>query len=869
MNTKSAFCLLLSLFFMMLNSCIDMRKKGSSAENRAFNGVYTKEYLNRVAFPLGGIGAGMVCLDGNGAFSHVSVRNKPDVLNAPFVFAALSVKGYDHGAKILEGPVQAWKIFGNPESGNGSDIFGCPRFENASFSARFPFGTVTLTDPDMPLNVSITGWSPFIPTDADNSSLPVGALEYTFENTTGKTLEAVFSFHSENFMRIEIPSEWGGMYVGKDSVMQLDNGFILEQSCFPDKPQYKGEFAIFTDEPEAVVDYCWFRGGWFDSRTFLWNYVQHGLTPSNPVSPGATGASLYVPVHIGPKASRTVRILLAWYVPHSDIRIGTEPDVATKAVIPENTVCVSGSGCCSSAASSNYEPWYSGKFKDVAAVTKYWRTNYQELKNKTELFTSAFYQSELPPEVLEAVSANLTILKSPTVLRQKDGRLWAWEGCHDQSGCCNGSCTHVWNYAQAIPHLFPSLERTLRETEFLVDQNASGHQNFRANLPIRPTHHDFYAAADGQLGGIMKTYRDWRIYGDTEWLKKIWPAVKSSMDYCIQHWDPRSTGTVEEPHHNTYDIEFWGPDGMCTSFFLGALTAFIEMANTMGEETVIYRELLEKGKKYMESALYNGEYFIQQVKWEGLNASDPVEASKNSIGAGYSPEALEVLKKEGPKYQYGTGCLSDGVLGCWMARVCGLGEFLDPEKVESHLKAVHKYNLQQDLSGHVNPQRAGFAYGHEGGLLLCTWPKGGQPTLPFVYSNEVWTGIEYQVAAHLMLTGHVKEGLEIVQTCRKRYNGRIRNPFNEYECGHWYARALSSYSLLQGLTGLQYDAVDRTLYVDSRLGNNFKCFLCTETGFGIAGLNNGKPYIDVKYGYIDAKNADVSGKKMPLETIRQ
>jgi uncharacterized protein (DUF608 family) len=843
---------------ILFAGCSDNKNGSQSNRSHIFNGEYAGDNLNRVAFPIGGIGSGMICLDGNGAFSEVSLRNKPDVYNSPFLFAALSVKGIENGAKILEGPVQSWKIFGSPGTAGGGSIFGCPRFENASFSTRFPFGTVTLTDSDMPVNVDITGWSPFIPGDADNSSLPAGGLEYTFKNTGNKDLEAVFSFNSENFMRVQVPSEWGGQYVGRDSILEMDNGFILEQPCFPDKPQYKGEFAVFTDAPSAVVDHCWFRGDWFDGRTILWNNIEKGTMPSNPVSAGAKGASVYVPFTLKPNESKTIKVYVAWYVPHSDVQAGSDPAPAAAAKKP--SACKAGSSCCEEIASKYYEPWYSGKFMNVKEVAKYWRTQYADLKGKTELFTNAFYNSDLPPEVMEAVAANLSILKSPTVLRQKDGKLWAWEGCHDQNGCCNGSCTHVWNYAQAVPHLFPSLERTLRETEFLVDQNDDGHQNFRANLPIRPVMHDWHAAADGQLGGIMKIYREWRISGNTEWLKSLWPAVKTSMDFCIRQWDPRNTGTIEEPHHNTYDIEFWGPDPLCTSFYMGALTAFIELSGAMGEDASVYKDLLAKGSAQMGSSLYNGEYFFQQVKWTGLSAKSPLEAK--TFGSAYSPEALEIFNREGPKYQYGTGCLSDGVLGFWEARMCGMGNIMDDQKVQNHLMSVYKYNFRKDLSDHVNPQRAGYAYGKEGGLILCSWPKGGQPALPFVYSNEVWTGIEYQVASHLILEGHVSEGLEIVRTCRQRYDGRIRNPFDEYECGHWYARAMASYGLIQSLTGLQYDAVDKQLKIDSRIGNNFKCFISTETGFGLAGLKNGKPFIDVKYGFIDVKSVAISGKLM-------
>ena len=861
MKKKSLLPWLIPVIFLF-TGCPDQKTGSQSNRAHSFNGEYAGDYLNRVAFPIGGIGSGMICLEGTGAFSHVSLRNKPDILNSPFLFAAISIKGLKNGAKILEGPVQSWKIFGNPGTGGGSSVFGCPRFENAGFSARFPFGTVNLTDSDMPVDVAITGWSPFIPGDADNSSLPVGGIEYTFKNTGGKDLEAVFSFNSENFMRVQIPSEWGGQYVGKDSIMEIDNGFILEQPCFPDKPHYKGEFAVFTDAPSATVDHCWFRGEWFDSRTILWDNIEKGNMPSNPVSAGAKGASVYVPFTLKPGESKTIKVFFAWYVPHSDVRAGNDPENAAVVAVKKPSACKPGSSCCEEIASRYYEPWYSGKFKDVKDVAKYWRTQYDDLKGKTELFTNAFYSSDLPPEVKEAIAANLTILKSPTVLRQKDGKLWAWEGCHDQNGCCNGSCTHVWNYAQAVPHLFPSLERTLRETEFMVDQNVDGHQTFRANLPIRQTTHEWFAAADGQLGGIMKIYREWRISGNTEWLKTLWPAVKTSMNFCIRQWDPRNTGTIEEPHHNTYDIEFWGPDPLCTGFYMGALTAFIKMSESMGEDAGRYKELLSKATTQMGTTLYNGEYFIQQVKWNGLTAKNPMEEAQKSLGTTYSKEALEIFNREGPKYQYGSGCLSDGVLGFWEARMCGMGNIMDDQKVQSHLLSVYKYNLRADLSDHVNPQRAGYAYGKEGGLILCSWPKGGQPALPFVYSNEVWTGIEYQVASHLILEGHVKEGLDIVKICRQRYDGRIRNPFDEYECGHWYARAMSSYGLIQSLTGLQYDALEKQLTIDSKIGNDFKCFIATETGFGLAGLKKGKPFVDVKYGLIDVKSVIVSGKLM-------
>jgi len=813
--------------------------------------IYTGTNVDHIAFPIGGIGAGMFCLEGTGAISHMSVRNNPDIFNEPAVFAAIAIKGYTNSARVLEGPVPGWKKFGQLGAARGDEgsTFGLARFRGASFKARFPFGEVTLKDPVLPLAVNIKGWSPFIPTDADNSSLPVGALEYRFSNTGSKVLEYVFSYNARNFMAFS-DDDAKGAAIGANHIKQTRNGFILSQDGTLKNPEQQGDFAVWVDE-QASVDHCWFRGEWFDPLSMAWNKVGKMDTAAvAPVGKDAPGASLYVSFRLKPGESKTIRVLMAWYVPNSNLRIGNPVAKTTDSVVRDQSKDL---------PSAYHKPWYSSRFANINDVVAYWTNHYTDLEKNTGLFTTAFYKNTLPAEVTEAISANLTILKSPTVLRQYDGRFWAWEGCNDRDGSCAGSCTHVWNYAQALSHLFPSLERSLRQTEFGEDQNADGHQQFRAALPIRPLAHDFYAASDGQLGGIMKTYRDWRISGDDAWLRSLYPKLKLSLGYCIQTWDPRHHGTLEEPHHNTYDIEFWGADPMCTGFYLGALEAMIKMGDYFHEDTGLYKDLLEKGKAFMEQHLFNGEYFVQHIQWTGLTAADPVEFAKNSNdgGGAYSPEAEALLEKEGPKYQYGNGCLSDGMIGAWMARVCGLPQPIDTAKIKSHLSAVYRYNEKKDLSNFSNPQRAAYALGNEGGLLLCTWPRGGNLSLPFVYSNEVWTGIEYEVASHLMFMGKVKEGLDIVRTARSRYSGSVRNPFDEYECGHWYARAMSSYAMLEALTGVRYDAVEKTLYVDSKVGD-FTSFLSTATGFGNVVYQNGKASVRVAYGSIDVQHIVIS-----------
>ena len=797
-----------------------------------FNTVYTGSRLDHIAFPLGGIGAGMVCVEGSGAMSHVSLRHTPDVHHEPYVYSAVSIVGRPDLARVLEGPVPRWKIRARGGGGGGSHTtYGLPRFPDATFRARFPFATITLADPEHPLGVEINAWSPFSPGNADGSSLPAAALEYNITNHTEESIDFVFSYNAKNFMA----------QAGADArVTSRGGGFVFSSDACDQRPWTRGDYAATVDHPSAQVNAAWFRGGWFDAATMAWRDVSNAAcyTKSPPDTGNPTpGATIFVPLTLAAGETQTVTVRLCWYVPASTYRFCSAAGSAQADI----------TGNCAT-ADDHHRAWYTAQFEDIHAVNDFWRAHYAALRHDADRFRRCFYDTTLPPEVIEAVAANLTILKSPTVLRQTDGRLWCFEGCVDDTGCCAGSCTHVWNYAQALPHLFPDLERTLRATEFGESQDNAGHQQFRSSLPIQPTQHDFHAAADGQLGGILKIHREWRISGNTKWLEELWPRVRMSLDYCIRTWDPQRRGIVEEPHHNSYDIEFWGPDSMCCSFYVAALAAAVAMGRALGDDVDTYDALRQKGRVYLEQALFNGDYFFQDVH---RDKAAPDVVSHNAVDwKAQSPEAAALVEQDGPHYQYGSGCLADGIIGSWMAFVCGLDDVLDATKVASHLRSVHRHNLQSDLVRHANPQRPTFAMGHDGGLLLCTWPRGDKPSLPFVYSDEAWTGIEYQVASHLMAMGHIAEGLEIVRLCRRRYDGTSRNPFDEYECGHWYARAMASYAMLQGLTGARYDAVDATLYLSPRIEGDFRSFLATATGYGTVGVRGGEPFFEICHGEV-------------------
>ena len=792
--------------------------------------TFLGQNLLQIAMPLGGIGAGCICLNGYGGLQDFSIRHAPAVSAGPDRHAALDAAfallhlPEQQTTRLVEGPFPPEKIYNlglKSQGYNGGGFEGLPRFRHCTFTGEYPFGFVDLTDPDLPLSVKITGFNPFIPLDDVNSGIPCAILEYTLRNHSDKTVPYQFSYHLSHL------AQKGAEADARSEVIPGMGVFFANAA--PMLSTAYGSAALGVLNAKPLVKGRWFRGGWFDAISSLWREVSIGhFNAAEGFRPDGrqarTGGSVLVAGELAPGESVTYPVVITWYF----------PNLTESSVVAANL-------SQSTDHSHTWHPFYFSRWKDARDVLSYVATHYASLRSRTVAFHDALFTSTLPPVVLDAISANLAILKSPTVLRYKNGDVWGWEGCFCDQGCCPGSCTHVWNYAQSLPHLFPALERSLRNRELMDSMDDRGHINFRASPPELETRHDFHAAADGQLGGIIKLYRDWQISGDRDWLQRMYPLAKRSLDFCIEQWDPRHTGLLEEPHHNTYDIEFWGPDGLCTSFYIGALSAMAALAQDAGhpEDVEFYAQLAERGAHRIEEVLFNGEYYEQKVMVDGLRDTSFSDRLAQ-MGDPPTDEDL-LLRAEGPKYQIGSGCLSDGVFGAWLSSLSGVESPQSRDSIRSHLRAIFRYNFRPSLWSHANPQRPGYALGDEPGLLLCTWPRGEKPTLPFVYSDEVWTGIEYQVASHMIAEGMLDEGLTIVEAARSRYDGRTRNPWNEYECGSYYARAMASYALMIALSGFRYSAPTRTLYLAPKVEvDAFRCFFSTASGWGTLALSAGQ-----------------------------
>jgi uncharacterized protein (DUF608 family) len=752
----------------------------------------------QVAFPIGGIGTGTVSIGGRGDLRDWEIFNHPGKGKLlPMTFFAIWAQREEDRpvTKVLEGPIQP------PYTGShGFDrrmVPGLPRLRDALFHGEYPFAWVHFDDPDLPVKVSMEAFNPFIPLNDRDSGIPVAIIRYHVENISDKPVRISIIGSLMNAIGYnghgQIGGPGGGWFGGNLNSFRRDGrlvGLMMTSSKYPEDDPAFGSMALTSWwEDETTHTPRWSRAGWFDELQQFWDdFTEDGRLEPLPEEPSPEGrtdvGSFGLLKTLLPGESAPLTFAISWYFPVRVNEWNREEAVRGKPL----------------------RNFYATIFQDAWHVAKYTFENLERLESETRKFHRALFESTLPPYVLDAVSSQASIIRTNTCFRTDDGKFHAFEGCSEEVGCCPMNCTHVWNYEQALAYLFPQLERTMRETDFLFNTDKEGHMAFRTLVPLGLARWGFKPAADGQMGCIMKLYREWQLSGDDEFLRKLWPAAKRALEFAWKGWDADRDGMMEGEQHNTYDIEFYGPNPMMGTLYLGALLAGAKMAEAMGEKEKAkeYLNLFEKGRRKLDDLLWNGEYYVQKHE--------------------------EVMTR---KYQFGEGCLSDQMLGQWFAHVVGLGYLLPPERVKSAISSVYRYNFKEDLFNHSNCQRT-YALQDEKGLLLCSWPHGGRPPFPFPYSDEVWTGIEYQVAAHLIYEGMLLEGLSIVKAVRDRYDGERRNPWNEIECGDHYARAMSSWSMLLALSGYTYSAPQKAICFAPRFRpHNFRSIWTTGSGWGV------------------------------------
>lgn len=839
---KSAYSLVFLFICIFINLTCTTEKTGEKLSERI---VYTGDSLRHILFPVGGIGTGNILLGGRGEIHEIEIFGKPslDELRPYMTFFCIRAKPNNQKPVFRISERELHNNFPNPFGVPRQQLAGMPRFREAQFSGTYPFAHISFIDKKFPLKVSLEAFNPLIPLDVDNSSLPVAVFYWNIKNEQPHAVDVSLCFNMANMLNPADVS--GSRTLGGTTNKYVESGNIkgIFMDCDLDTMSGNyGNMAMFTTWPETDFQTHWYRGNWWDNaHVFYDDFMSDGrLDVVDDTSASHEGladvASLLVHLELSPGEERKIPFYLAWYVPHR------KPEASMALGHDE-------------ALNSNIRNYYSNQFRHAVDVAEYVVRNEDYLYQTSRKYVNLIEKSTFPEYVKDAATANAAGLKTNLLLRDSFGNVHAFEGLGNNFGCCPGNCTHVWNYAQTMASLFPSLEQNVREIAFMHDTHENGYQNFRTPFPIG----NYYfrnVAADGQMGNIVRVYREWKLSGDTEWLKKLWPKVKLALEFAWKGageyadeypwtaqykipWDPGKEGVLRGDQHNTYDINFFGPNMMTGSCYLAAIKACAEMADYLGEQekAAEYREIYESGKKKYQDLLWNGEYYEQKIEViDGVEIPKRLQSPPDENG--------DVL----PKYQYGRGCLSDQLLGQYIAHVSGLGYILPEKYVKQAMKSVFSYNFIRQFREYTNVQRV-YALNGESGLVACTWPKGDRPLLPFVYANETWTGIEYQAAASMIYSGLTDEGLAVTKAVRERYRGYNRNPWGEIESGRYYARAMASWSVMPALSGFYYDGVEHTMGFNPQIKkNDFFTFWSCGSGWGSFRKNHESMKLKVEYG---------------------
>ncbi|HVW61541.1 MAG TPA: GH116 family glycosyl hydrolase [Puia sp.] len=788
---------------------------------------YRGKELATIGMPCGGIAAGQLCVRGDGTFADWWICNnayntgygKDSLMNfktalGPWkvcyqTFRPASYIDQGFSVKITQdGRAQERRL----------DSSG---FDDISFFGEYPIANIKYADKKkaFPLEIGMEVFSPFIPLDARSSATPGTVIRYTMKNTTGKPMDIDIRGWLQNLVCLDLKDSLTGARrnrIVKDGgltsvYMDLADPGFVDHRTFPARHPYMGNLSLTVLDNNGYGDADYVLQGTHAS-------VSEKTAPANEKLDGAVGSRF----RLGAGERKTVVFLLTWYFPnrpsyfYGDDVTQVIPNDWNEALPFKGTTILG----------NMYANWFSDS-RDVAV---WLGNNLQRLSGETHKFHDSYYDStSLPYWLKQRLMMPVSTLATETCQWWANDKFWAWEGV----GSCVGTCTHVWNYEQALARLFPELERNIREkTDFSTSFQQDG------SILARNGWGD--VLIDGHAGAILKAYREDLFSPDGLFLSRNWPRIRKAMEYLISQ-DENEDGLIERQQANTYDIAFYGANTYVGGLYLAALKAGARMAAIMGDTVSrdCWTAIFEKGSSGSVQRLWNGYYFRQEVDL-----------------------------KAHPKYQYADGCLSDQLFGQTWSDLLGLGYLYPGSNVKTALASIWKYNWAPDvgLQNRRHPPERVYADPGEAGLLVCTWPFSHHMGEDGVrYRDEVWTGIEYQVATAMIYEGMVNEGLSIVKAVHDRYDGTRHNPWNEIECGDHYARAMASWGALMALEDYSYDGPRKVLGFHPRVqSGNFRGFFTAARGWGIIGQqrqNGGQVNtVDLRYGKLSLSTLEVSVK---------
>ncbi len=740
--------------------------------------LYRGDELRRIGMPIGGICAGQLYLGGDGKLWRWDIFNQ----------TGNGIEESD-GRKYANPPdasaplEQGFAVRVTTRGQSQVRTLDRGGFPGVSFCGEYPIGFVEYRDDAFPLSISLEAFSPFIPLNAAESSLPATILQYTVRNRGNTPADVELLGWLQNAVCLYSAKAGSGFH--DNQVVQLADFAFLQSSAGIDGAEKSAQQSpadygtmglgvvgssgvIFTaslDQSAGVESFIDQANKGEQAASRLWNQQLIG----------AIGTKF----RLDPGAEQRVSFVIAWHFPNLPAPGPEAPPVVGRH--------------------------YATRFDSALDVCRHVAANLETLARQTRLWHETWYDSTLPHWLLDRVGANTSILATSTCQWWGNGRFWCWEGV----GCCVGTCTHVWHYAHSVARLFPELERSTRE----MQDFGTGYDDATGMIAMRGEFARAYAA-DGQAGTLLRCYREHQMSADDGFLKRNGARIRKSMEFLLAQ-DGNEDGIIDNDQPNTLDTSFFGPNSMITSLYLACLRAVEEMAREIGESEFAdrLRVVFQRGSRRCVEQLWNGEYFYHRP--------DPAH-----------PDALKV----------GNGCFIDQVFGQSWAHHVGLGRILPREHVRQALRSLWTYNWTPDVGPYrkLHPNGRWYAMPGEAGMILCTWPKGGGEDAAgkvnpgFAgYFNECMNGFEYQVAGHMIWEGMLTEGLALTRAIHDRYHASRRNPWNEIECGDHYARSMAVYGVYTAACGFACHGPQGSIAFAPRLGSeDFRCAFTTAEGWG-------------------------------------
>jgi len=746
--------------------------------------------LDNIGMPIGGICTGQLYLGGDGKLWHWDIFN----LTAPEEMRDYRGPHYAKPMPATSPIEQGFAIRTTPRGGAAQtrrlDKSG---FHDISFRGQYPIGFVEYRDTALPVEISLEAFSPFIPLNEDDSGLPATIMEFRVKNTSKTPVEVELAGWLQNAVCLASGKPGAGTRRNR-VVRETGKATILDCSAAPAAGAQPAEAAAFKQQPDYGTMALALFGG------------DAGDIANAGIGPGELPETAFAD---GRKEDTR---------PFGETLIGS---IARKRALKAGeqatfTFVISwhfdGMWWDSMKRLTDYQQLrrhYGTRFKTAEEVVTYIDGYFDRLASQTRLWHKTWYDSTLPYWLLDRTLLTISTLATATCYRFNNGRFYGWEGTY----CCAGTCTHVWQYAQAVGRMFPKLERSTREmVDFgLAFHDDTGVIDYRAEAARQ-------LAVDGQAGTILRAYREHQMSPDDAFLRSKWPRIKKATELLIGR-DVGEDGILDGEQYNTLDASWYGQIAWISSLYLAAVRAGEAMAREMGDAEFAERarRIIESGGRQMVARLYNGEHFI--------HIPDPQH-----------PESINT----------NIGCHADQVFGQGWAFQVGLPRILPEKETRTALRSIYRYNFTPDVGPYREKFKAfpggrWYAMPGEGGLILCTWPKGGAENAPgkgtnptFVaYFSECWTGFEYQVASHMIWEGLVQEGLAITRMVHDRHHAAKRNPWNEIECSDHYARAMSGYGVYTAVCGYEYHGPKGHLGFAPRMTpENFRAAFTSAEGWG-------------------------------------